>query len=931
VADRSVVVRLRAEVAGFKQAMKDAAESAKRTGDQTEDSGDRARTATERLTQSAQNNSAAWKAGGEIMMGAGVVIGAGLTIAAKASMDFEAQLSGVQAASGATASEMGKLRDAALQAGADTVFSAKEAAQAETELAKAGISTADIMGGALRGSLDLAAAGQLELGRSAEISGQAMKIFNLHGKDVGHIADVLAAGANKSAADVETLAQAMQQSGLVAAQTGLHLEDTVGILSAFADNALTGSDAGTSLKTMLQRLNPQSAEAAALMKNLGLSAYDSQGNFVGLAKYAGQLQSALGDMTAEQRNAAMQVLFGSDAVRAANVLYKLGADGVNEYTAAVNDQGAASRTAAIQMDNLKGDIEQLQGSIETALIRSGSVGNDALRGLAQSATGAVNAFNDLPEGVQKSGVYFASAASGALLLGGAVVTLAPRIIAAKAALAQMGVALPSTSTALRTLGKSAGIAGAAFIALSGIDALTSMNDYSADVDKLTTSVRNLGNEAISTGTKSTVLGKGLGDFDLQARKLFHASSLDAGDKLNGILEDMTGYLPILSTSTEKATDAVGNYDQALARLVGEGSAEQAAAVFQVYGKILHDQGATTNEVTKLFPAYNQALAETASKSAAAAVGSKDAEGGVAGLGGAAEDAKGLLDNLNNALDVLYGRTFSVQEATDNYQSSLNDLSTAVKDNGTKLTGNSAAALDNRDKLRGVADVANDVISKMVEQGASYDEIVAKTQTLKTAYDEHATKAHITGAAVKEVDDYLNDLPGTYKAQLEARDNVTPKVDDALTALRKIQGKQATIELNYRITTSGRSPYGASAPGIGVLAPSHRGVKYPADGGLMTGPGGPRDDAIPAMVSNGEYVVKAAAVQKYGVSTFDRLNTMRFASGGLVGSSMSVAAPEVAVYVQSPVDGEWVRAQARVEIGAYDREQSRSLRSGAGRR
>lgn len=109
--------------------------------------------------------------------------------------------------------QMGKLRQAAIDAGAATVFSASQAAQAESELAKAGISTADILGGALRGSLDLAAAGSLGLARAAEISAEAMTVFKLEGRDVAHIADVLSAGANKSSADVEGLAQALQQSG----------------------------------------------------------------------------------------------------------------------------------------------------------------------------------------------------------------------------------------------------------------------------------------------------------------------------------------------------------------------------------------------------------------------------------------------------------------------------------------------------------------------------------------------------------------------------------------------------------------------------------------------------------------------------------------------------------------------------------------------
>ncbi len=314
--------------------------------------------------------------------------------AVMASTEFNKSMSGVSAVAGATAGEMEQLREAALKAGADTAFSASEAAVAQGELARAGVSVADILGGALAGSLGLAAAGQLELGQAAEISAQALNIFGLGGDQTTRVADVLAAGANKSAADVAQLGDALRQGGLVAAQTGLSLEETAGVLSMFADNALLGSDAGTSLKTFLQRLVPQSDEAAKAMESLGLQFFDSQGAFVGIEEVAGQLQGALGGLSDEQRNAALSTLFGSDAVRSASILMDGGAASVRDYTTAVSDQGAASRMAAEQLNNLAGDIEEFKGATETALIRVGDLFDGVNRSVVQSGTDLVNVFND---------------------------------------------------------------------------------------------------------------------------------------------------------------------------------------------------------------------------------------------------------------------------------------------------------------------------------------------------------------------------------------------------------------------------------------------------------------------------------------------------------------------------------------------------------
>ena len=147
---------------------------------------------------------------------------------------------------------------------------------------------------------------------------------------------------------------------------------------------------------MLQRLNPQSEEAANLMEELGLSAYDSSGEFIGLSEYAGLLQEKLSGMSSEQRNAALQTLFGADAVRAATVLYEQGADGVEQWEQAVNDAGFAAKTASILQDNLAGDLEKLGGAFDTAFLKAGTGANEVLRDIVQGAESLVDAIGQLP-------------------------------------------------------------------------------------------------------------------------------------------------------------------------------------------------------------------------------------------------------------------------------------------------------------------------------------------------------------------------------------------------------------------------------------------------------------------------------------------------------------------------------------------------------
>jgi TP901 family phage tail tape measure protein len=290
------------------------------------------------------------------------------------------------------------LRQLAIKTGADTVFSAQDAADAELELAKGGISPAVIAGGALKAVMSLAAAGQLELADAAGVTSAAMHTFNIGAKDAGSIADALAGGANASSADVSDLAQALTQVGSGASLAGLNLNETVGVLSALADKGIKGSDAGTSLKTMLQRLTPATTQAAAEMKKLGLNFTDAAGNFLPIDKVAQQLKTHLAGLSESQRNSALQTIFGSDAIRAAAALYGAGAKGIDKYISATEKQGNAQKLADAAMNGTSGALEALSGSFDTAKLAVGTflapatiLGANLLTSALNKITTALNA------------------------------------------------------------------------------------------------------------------------------------------------------------------------------------------------------------------------------------------------------------------------------------------------------------------------------------------------------------------------------------------------------------------------------------------------------------------------------------------------------------------------------------------------------------
>jgi len=356
----------------------------------------------------------------------------GLAGLAKSSVDLEAKYSTtmrlIGAATGATEAQMRSLNAQAVKLGADTSFSASDAADAMLELAKAGLDAKTIYGGGVAGTLTLAAAGGTDLATAATIASNALNTFGLSGKDVDSVAAALAGAANASTASVESLGQALSQVGPGATNAGLSLQETVAALAAFDNAGIKGSDAGTSLKTMLDRLVPATAAADIKMDELGISFVKADGSFKSLSQVAQILHDRLGPLSAEQRTYALRTIFGSDATRAATVLMKEGAAGVEKYTKAANDQSAAQKMAKTRMDGTAGAMERLSGAAETAKLRLGQElapaveqGADVLadklvpgmekaidggKKLVDAVTPAVKALADLaPAGDQVGGIF----------------------------------------------------------------------------------------------------------------------------------------------------------------------------------------------------------------------------------------------------------------------------------------------------------------------------------------------------------------------------------------------------------------------------------------------------------------------------------------------------------------------------------------------
>lgn len=446
-------------------------------------------------------------------LAAGAAMVGGVALGVNAAANFEQRISAIAAVSGATGAELDKLRGKALQLGKDTQFSASESAQAMEELVKAGLSVDDVLNGAADATVNLAAAGAVDMPTAATISANAMNQFNLTAKDMVGVVDSIAGAANASAIDVGEFGQSLQQVGAVANLAGVDFKDTATAIALMGNAGIKGSDAGTSLKSMFQRLQPTTQKQAGLMRELGIltlnnqkafkdlaelgvkptsksydditnaaaryfaaqgvgavgttqnakavdkylgsldlqnnAFYDAEGHLKSMSDVAGVLQNATKGMTDQQKQMALQTLFGSDAIRSAAVLANAGSKGFDKMSASMAKVSAAD-VAKKRMDNFKGSLEQMKGSLETAGIAAGTVFLPMLRRVVDGVTGMLNAFLNLPSGVQTTIVVLTAVVGVLLLVVGGIMRLVIFINTFRTALLAMrAAAIPAW---LATLG-----------------------------------------------------------------------------------------------------------------------------------------------------------------------------------------------------------------------------------------------------------------------------------------------------------------------------------------------------------------------------------------------------------------------------------------------------------------------------------------------
>lgn len=348
--------------------------------------------------------------GTSMQMAGAAGIGFGVYDAVKGYMDFEKEMSAVKAISGATEQEFQQLTAKAQQMGADTKFSAFEAAQALEYMGMAGWKTNEMLNG-LPGIMNLAAASGEDLASVSDIVTDALSAFKLQASDAAMFSDVLAAAATNSNTNVGKMGYTFKYVAPLAGAMGYSIQDTALAIGAMADSGIKAETAGTSLRAVLTRMAAPPKDAAEAMKQLGLSITRADGTMRPLRDILSDLRIRFRTLTPDQQAATAAALAGQDAMSGLLAIVNESDDKWNKLADAIDhSRGAAEKMAKTRMDNLAGDIEYLAGDWDafTQMLLSGEAAS-GLRSFVQGADRVLTAFSD---SVRENGMGVTSVLTG---------------------------------------------------------------------------------------------------------------------------------------------------------------------------------------------------------------------------------------------------------------------------------------------------------------------------------------------------------------------------------------------------------------------------------------------------------------------------------------------------------------------------------------
>lgn len=387
------------------------------------------------------------------------VVGLG-TAAVKTAADFDSAMSKVAAVSGATGSDLEALRDKAREMGEKTKFSASEAAEAMNYMAMAGWKTEDMLSG-IEGVMNLAAASGEDLATTSDIVTDALTAFGLTAKDSGHFADILAAASSNANTNVSMMGETFKYCAPIAGALGFSAEDTAEAIGLMANAGIKGSQAGTSLRTIMNNLSGEVKICGSAIGEVTIATTNADGSMRDLSDILADCRTAFSGLSESEKAAAAESLVGKNAMSGFLALMNAGEADINKLSSAIdNCDGSVASMAETMNDNLAGQLQILKSQLEELAISFGELLMPAIRTIVGWIQKFVDWLNSMDEGTRK-----------------VIVTIALVAAAIGPVLIIVGKVISAVGTIMTLVPKLAGVINAAKGVFAAFNAVCAANPY----------------------------------------------------------------------------------------------------------------------------------------------------------------------------------------------------------------------------------------------------------------------------------------------------------------------------------------------------------------------------------------------------------------------------------------------------------------------
>lgn len=400
--------------------------------------------ALNRVNKSLGNMGKSLVSGGGRLAAAGIGMAAPIAAAVRQGAAFESTLLNIRASTGATAGEIDHIKSSAMDMSKALGVGPTEAAQGMLELLKAGMSLDAVLGGAGKTALEFAKVGEMDVPQAAVVMSDAMNVFKVS-SDVA--ANALSSAADASSTSIAQMSEAFSMSSAVAGLAGQSIEDLSATLAILANNGVKGSDAGTSVKTMLMRLMAPADDAVGALDQLGLSVASFRGadrKMKPMVDIIGTLTQAMGGLDQTAKDDIFRRIFGADAIRAASILETSGVDGFKGMRDAMASALPVSEKYKMVMSGLAGSAANVIAGLQRLAIAVSDAVTPALASVVPFITGFIDGLTKLATDNKEAVAAFAKFAIAAIAVG--------------SALTGLGISLQLTSFGFAGIGKAVSFA-----------------------------------------------------------------------------------------------------------------------------------------------------------------------------------------------------------------------------------------------------------------------------------------------------------------------------------------------------------------------------------------------------------------------------------------------------------------------------------------